>query len=323
MVAVFFYICIIIHICYFLQPNIVLIFRKEETMYPYTICIDASVDIPSEVITDNGIIILPMEYMLDNRQCLMRERLTEEELKDFYDAMRAGSLTSTSQITPYYYKETFEAEASKGNSILYISLSGGLSNTYLSAQTAAADVMEAHPEIRIEVVDSLSATGGMGLLLLAAIGARKDGLSLEDNAAWLRENTSRICHWFLVDDLVYLRRGGRISAAAAVTASVLNIKPILKIADDGKLVTIAKKRGLAKASAFLVECCEHAINLSLPKEIIVAHADAPEQARLAAGKLTSMYPDCRVQICGLGPVIGAHTGPGMLAVIHWGNRNYA
>ena len=291
-------------------------------MENYTICIDASVDISSDYIRENHILILPMKYMLDEKEYVMRDRLTEEELSAFYDAMKAGSLTRTSQITPYYYKETFGAEAAKGNDILYLSLSSGLSNTYSSARTAASDIMDEYPGVRIEVVDTLAGTGGMGLLLMAAADARDKDVPLEKNAEWLRMMSHNICHWFLVDDLIYLKRGGRVSAAAAVTANVLNIKPILKIADDGRLVSIAKKRGLAKAGAFLVDCCVNAIDQSMPGEIIVVHAAAPDMARHAADLLAARFPDIHIQICGLSPVIGAHTGPGMMAVIHWGNRNY-
>ena len=290
-------------------------------MENYTICIDASVDISSDYIRENHILILPMEYTLDEKEYVMRDRLTDEELSAFYDAMKAGSLTRTSQITPYYYKETFAAEAAKGNDILYLSLSSGLSNTYISARTAASDIMEDYPGVKIEVVDSLAGTGGMGLLLMAAADARNKDVPLARNAEWLRMISRNICHWFLVDDLIYLKRGGRISAAAAVTANVLNIKPILKIADDGRLVTIAKKRGLAKASAYLVDCCVRAIDRSMPGEIIVVHAAAPDMARHMADQLAARFPDTHIQICGLSPVIGAHTGPGMMAVIHWGDRN--
>ena len=168
----------------------------------------------------------------------------------------------------------------------------------------------------------MAATGGMGLLLMSAVKARQDGVSLSENAKALRENALRICHWFLVDDLKYLRRGGRISAATAVAGTVLNIKPILKIADDGTLISVAKKRGLAKASSFLTECYEAAVDRSLPKNVIIAHADCASEAEAMKKRVLASTPDADVLICGLGPVIGAHTGPGMLAVIHWGNRNY-
>ncbi len=291
-------------------------------MKDYTICIDASVDIDQRCIDDNGIVIIPMKYILDDQEYLMENRLTDAQLKGFYDAMRAGSLTHTSQITPYFYQQVFRKEAQAGRDILYISLSSGLSSTYASALTAAEEIEDEFPGQKIEVVDSLAATGGMGLLLMMAIRARDKGVSLQDNASALRAGAGKICHWFLVDDLVYLRRGGRISAATAVAGAVLNIKPILKIADDGTLVNIAKKRGLSKASALLTDCYRSAVDDSLPPDVIVAHADYPSEAEAIRDRILAANPGASVSICGLSPVIGAHTGPGMLAVIHWGNRNY-
>ena len=291
-------------------------------MRDYVICIDASVDIEQHWIDDNGVIIIPMKYTLGEQEYLMENRLTDLKLKEFYDAMRAGQITHTSQITPYYYQQIFGKEAQKGYDILYISLSSGLSNTYSSALTAAGEIEDEYEGIKIEVVDSLAGTGGMGLLLMMAIRAKQNGVSLSENAAALRANAGKVCHWFMVDDLKYLRRGGRISAATAVAGTVLNIKPILKIQDDGTLISIAKKRGLAKAASFLTECYGGALDASISNDVVIAHADCEKEAEAARDRILSINPDAQVMICGLGPVIGAHTGPGMAAVIHWGNRDY-
>lgn len=291
-------------------------------MRDYVICIDASVDIEQHWIDDNGVIIIPMKYTLGEQEYLMENRLTDLKLKEFYDAMRAGQITHTSQITPYYYQQIFGKEAQKGYDILYISLSSGLSNTYSSALTAAGEIEDEYEGTKIEVVDSLAGTGGMGLLLMMAVRAKQNGVSLSENAAALRANAGKVCHWFMVDDLKYLRRGGRISAATAVAGTVLNIKPILKIQDDGTLISIAKKRGLAKAASFLTECYGGALDASISNDVVIAHADCGKEAEAARDRILSINPDAQVMICGLGPVIGAHTGPGMMAVIHWGNRNF-
>ena len=291
-------------------------------MRDYVICIDASVDIEQKFIDDNGVVIIPMEYMIGSEEKMMQNRLTDEQSLAFYDAMRRGEITHTSQITSFTYQQVFKREAEKGHDILYISLSSGLSSTYASALNAAEDIEEEFDGLKIEVVDSLAATGGMGLILIMAVKNLQDGMSLSDNAAALRNSAGKVCHWFLVDDLKYLRRGGRISAATAVAGAVLNIKPILKIADDGTLVSIAKKRGLAKASSFLTECYAAAVDRSLPPDVVIAHADCAQEAETMRSRILAANPDAQVHICGLGPVIGAHTGPGMAAVIHWGNRDY-
>lgn len=291
-------------------------------MRDYTIAIDASVDIEQHYIDENGIVIIPMKYILDEKEYIMQNRLTEEAIKAFYDAMRAGSLTHTSQITPFFYEEVFRKEAEKGKDILYISLSSGLSNTYSSALTAAEEIMDEYEGMQIEVVDSLAGTGGMGLILMEAIRAKQQGVSLKENAQALRAVAPKVCHWFVVDDLIYLRRGGRISAATAIAGSVLHIKPILKIQDDGTLTTIAKQRGMAKASSYLSDCYAHAVDRTLPPDVIIANADSPEGAEKLKEQVLKANPEAKVQICSLSPVIGAHTGPGMMAVIHFGNRNY-
>lgn len=291
-------------------------------MRDYVICIDASVDLDQKFIDDNHVVIIPMKYELGETEHLMENRLSDQELLDFYNAMRAGAVTHTSQITPYFYQQVFRREASKGHDILYLSLSGGLSSTYSSALTAAEEIEEEFDDLKIEVVDTLAATGGMGLLLMMAVRTREKGTALSDNAQTLRDMAGKVCHWFLVDDLQYLRRGGRISAATAVAGAVLNIKPILKICDDGTLISVAKKRGLSKASQFLTDCYKGAVDKSISDDVIIAHADNLSEAEAVRDRVLSINPEANVQICGLGPVIGAHTGPGMLAVIHWGNRNF-
>ena len=288
----------------------------------YEIYIDSSIDIELKYLEENGIRIIPMEYTVDDGRFMMDRPQTEEELKVFYDKMRAGSLTGTSQITPYTYEQTFRAAAEEGKNILYLCLSSGLSSTYQSSLTAAGLVRDDYPDIQIECVDTLGATGGMGLLLLLAIRGREAGKSLSENAAFLRENALNVCYWFMVEDLVYLKRGGRIAATAALAGNVLNLKPVLKINDEGKLVNISKQRGVPRAVKYLLECYQGARDDSLGSDVIIAHADCRERAEKLAAEVLRINPAANVQICGMGPVIGAHTGPGFAAVIHFGNRNY-
>ena len=152
-------------------------------MKDYVICVDASIDIAQDYIKDNGIVIIPMEYMIGSEEKIMENRLSEEELVSFYDEMRAGKETHTSQITPYYYQQIFRREAQTGRDILYISLSGGLSSTYSSALTAAEEIEDEFEGLKIEVVDSRAGTGGMGLLLMAAVRAKESGVSLSRSEA--------------------------------------------------------------------------------------------------------------------------------------------
>ena len=192
----------------------------------YEIYIDVSIDIEMKYLEENGIRIIPMEYTVDDGRFVMDRPQTEEELKVFYDKMRAGSLTGTSQITPYTYEQTFRKAAEEGKNVLYLCLSGGLSSTYESSLTAAALVRDDYPDMQIECVDTLGATGGMGLLLLLAIRGREAGKSLTENAAFLRENALNVCYWFMVEDLVYLKR---IAELKSLGFSLDEISRIIKL----------------------------------------------------------------------------------------------
>ena len=288
----------------------------------YEIFIDASVDIDPGFIEKNNIHIIPMKYIIDDQEFLMDRPQTEEELAGFYQKMKEGSITGTSQITPYTYEHIFKEAASEGKNILYLCLSSGLSSTYESSLSAAQSVMDDFPEISIECVDTLGATGGMGLLLLLAIRGRSAGKSLKENASFLRENALNTCYWFMVEDLEYLKRGGRISATAAFAGNVLNLKPVLKINDEGKLINISKQRGVPRALKYLLECYENAHDDTLGNDVIITFADCRDRAEKIAKDLQTINPDASIQLCPLGPVIGAHTGPGFIAILHFGNRNF-
>ena len=289
----------------------------------YELYIDASVDIEQKYLNENDIHIIPMEYTIDDKTYVMDRPQTEEELHVFYGKMRDGSLTGTSQITPYTYEQIFREAAEEGKSLIYISLSSGLSSTYESSLTAARAVKEDFPQAGIECVDSLGATGGMGLLLLLAIRNRDAGMPLAENAAFLRKHAVDMGFWFMVEDLVYLKRGGRISAATALAGNVLNLKPILQINNEGKLINISKQRGVPRALKYILDCYEKAHDDALGSDVVIAHADCRERAEKLADEVRKINPAAAVQICPMGPVIGAHTGPGFVAVIHFGTRELA
>lgn len=290
----------------------------------YYIYADVSVDIESDFMEENDIRLMRMQYSLGDEQLTYEKRVSDEFMHDFYEKMRNGATSGTSQITPSTYEEVFGEHLKEGKGVLYISLSSGLSNTYSSSLLTIENLKEEYGgEVAIESVDSLSATGGMGLLLLMAVENRKKGMSLKENAEFLRAHTDKICHWFMVDDLMFLKRGGRVSAATAIVGSALNVKPVLKIDDNGKLVTISKQRGIAKTVKYMVSNFENAKDLSIGKDVVIVHGDCPERAEELKQQVLSVEPQARVHICMLGPVIGAHTGPGMAAIIHFGNRNYA
>ena len=288
----------------------------------YEIYVDASIDVENSYITDNNIHFIPMKYMIDDQEYVMDRQQTEEELDHFYQKMKDGSITGTSQITPYTYEQVFRKEAEQGHNVLYLCLSSGLSSTYASSLNAAQSVMEDFPDVKIESVDTLGATGGVGLLRMQAIKGRDEGKTISENAAYLRQIAPDIGFWFMVEDLEYLKRGGRVSATAAFAGNVLNLKPVLKINDEGKLINISKQRGVQRAVKYLLECYEGSYDDTISSDVIVAHAVCKERAEKMRDEILRINPGAKVQICPMGPVIGSHTGPGFAAIIHFGNRNF-
>lgn len=290
----------------------------------YVIFADVSADVDEAFAKENQVQFIPMSYTLgeENRHCAGMER--EDVLVRFYNSQREGDLTQTSQINPVNYKENWEPYLKEGKSILYLALSSGLSGTFQSASLAAGDLLEEYEGVEIIPVDSLCATGGMGLLIEAAVANRDKGMSVSENAQWLNENRYRVNHWFLVEDLMYLKRGGRISAATALVGTTLNIKPVLKIDAEGKLINFDKKRGTKGAIKALSDLYAKSrtadSEYELENNIYIVHADAPQSADLLEKMVKETNPDASVTKMMLSPIIGAHTGPGMAAVIHWGQK---
>ena len=285
----------------------------------YVIFADVSIDIEKEFAKENDIRYIPMEYTLGEDIFYCTEPESDEMMHNYYDKLRNKVRTQTSQITPNKYMDIFEPLVKEGNSILYISLSSGLSNTYESALLAVSNLKEEYDNVNIEVVDSLSATGGMGLLAESAVANRIAGMSLVDCANWLRSMAGTIQHWVKVEDLMYLKRGGRISATSAIMGTALNIKPIIVINSKGKLVTVDKKRGNKQAIKYLLDKFVEGYVAESGNVVYISCADCMEDAEFLRGKLLEIYPELTVRITMLSPVIGAHTGPDMMTLIFYGN----
>jgi EDD domain protein, DegV family len=292
--------------------------RGNEEKMSYEIFSDVSLDIDEAFMEQNAVRFVPMEYMLGEETFHCGCPESDEMMHNYYDKLRQAIPTRTSQIAPFHYVSVFEPYVKEKKSILYLSLSGGLSNTYESARLAVEMLKESYDEVDVEVVDSLGATGGMGLLIEAACRNREKGMSLGENAAWLRENANRVNYWFKVEDLMYLKRGGRISAATAVIGTALNIKPILTIKGDGKLDTIAKKRGDSLALKYMVELFAESFDESFGDTVYICCADCKENAEKLKRMVLEVRPQLTVKITMLSPIIGAHTGPDMLSLIHFG-----
>ncbi|MBR2384465.1 MAG: DegV family protein, partial [Clostridia bacterium] len=260
----------------------------------YEIFADASADFSANLSVGKNIHIVSMSYDIADEQFTLTKTEGEDVFKKFYDSERKGHSVKTSQIPPYCYEEIFEPILKSGKSILYISLSGGLSNTFNSA-SIAAETLNSKYTAKVVCVDSLGATIGIGLILEEAVKNRSNGMNIEDNKKWIEENRLKIPHWIIVDDLMFLMRGGRIPAGLAVFGTVLNIKPILEINADGKIVSLDKKRGMRNAIRSVAE--RYIENTSKLEEdrVLICHADYPEGAENLAKAIRELNPKCNIE----------------------------
>ena len=284
----------------------------------YLIFSDVSIDVDRDFAQSHDLRYVPMEYVLGDDTFYCNRPEDDEMMHNYYDKLRQKVRTQTSQITPSHYRDIFEPIVKDGQQAIYLSLSSGLSNTYESALLAVEELREDYDNVNIEVVNTYSATGGMGLLAESAFANMEAGMSLKENADWLREHAKMVNLWFKVEDLMYLKRGGRVSAATAVIGTALNIKPILRINDEGKLETIDKKRGSKLAIKSLVERFENTFDPTVSDVVYVCCADCMDDANTLKDMILENHPELKVRVTMLSPIIGAHTGPDMLALIHYG-----
>ncbi len=284
----------------------------------YRILMDVSGDIIPSIAEEQQIGFLPMEYTIHGENRVLRGMESPEILKQFYDGQRSGDLTQTTQITPGQYEEYFTEYLKQGVSVMCLCLSSGLSSTYGSACLAAENLREKYPELSVIPVDTLGATGGIGVLAERAARNKNRGMSLQENVENLREAVRHIRHQFMVQDLMYLRRGGRVSGAEAVLGTALSIRPVMKIDEQGKLVVIEKKRGNKMAVRALLEEFEQSYDADAEDVVYIVDADAGETAEALRQGILENFPDAVIRRIGLSPIIGAHTGPGMAAILYMG-----
>lgn len=289
-------------------------------MNEYVIIVDLSANISTRFVEDHNLVFIPMNYSIGEEERVSASIESDDNMKVFYESQRKGIETRTSQITPQQYMDAFAPYLKEGKDVLYICLSGGLSNTFNSVSLAKMELEKSYPGAGVYPVDSLAATGGMGLLAEQAAYNREAGMSAEENHQNLCGLVDSLCHVFMVEDLMYLHRGGRVSAGTAVMGTMLNIKPLLIIGEDGKLPMIDKKRGTKPAMNRMVEIYAKTRRPDMDRVYIV-HADALDRAEYLRDKVLGVNPNADIEIQMLCPVIGSHTGPGMAAVIYFGDRH--
>lgn len=287
-------------------------------MSNYVIFTDSGCDISPELLEKWGVKVISLTLMFDGSE----EIYTSYDISaaDFYEQMRQGKSAHTSAVNSQSFKEIFEQELQAGNDVFYIGFSSGLSTTVNSARMAADELKEEYPDRKVVVVDTLCASAGQGLVVYLAVEKKNNGADIDELQNYIREICPKMCHWFTVDDLEYLKRGGRVSPAVALIGSVLGIKPVLHVDDEGHLIKVTQVRGRKNA---LKAIADKYAELALDKEngkIFISQADCMDDAKV----LADMVKDaCGAQvelIEDIGPVIGAHAGPGTIALFFLGSK---
>ena len=283
----------------------------------YQIITDSGCDLSAEILQKLNVTMVSLTLLYKGQT--LQDCVTDET-KTFYDGLRAGEEASTSAANPQDWQDVIEPIVAGGEDALVLAFSSGLSTTYQSAVIAANELMESYPGRTVKVVDTLCASLGQGLFVYYACQKRDAGLSLEDLTAWCEENKSKLCHWVTVDDLMYLKRGGRISAATAVMGTMLQIKPIIHMDDEGHLINVGKARGRKGA---IETVAKKMGELGIPganDTVFICHGDCLEDAQYLEKLVKEQYGVKNVLIYYVGAVIGSHSGPGTLALFFLGEH---
>lgn len=289
-------------------------------MKEFVIVTDTTTDLPRDYVEKHHLYMMSLPYTLEGTSYTWEKPMP---VKDFYDKMRAGSLPTTSQANPEEAALLYESILKDNDvDILHIAFSSGLSGSFNSCRIAAADVCEKYPDHRIVVVDSLAATLGQGLLVYKAVQLKEAGKSLDEVAAWVEENKYHLVHNFTVDDLFHLHRGGRLSKTAAIVGTMINLKPVLHVDDEGHLVMLSKVCGRKKSLIELVDCMEKQLGDWKDKNdiIFISHGDCPEDAQFVADLIKERFGYENFMIDYIGATIGAHSGPGTVALFYLGDH---
>ena len=288
-------------------------------MRKYVITTDNNSDLPDAYMQEHGVGCSYLSYAMDGVNYTHDNFLPVEE---FYARMRQGSMPTTAQVNPENAKNLMEPYLKEGADILHIAFSSGLRGSYNSCKIAAEELAEEYPQRKIIVIDSLAASLGQGLLVHLAVQKKEAGEEMEQVARWVEENKNKIVHAFTVDDLNHLYRGGRVSKTTAVLGGMLNIKPVLKVDDEGKLVPVGKVRGRKKSLAALVDAMDEKIGKYKDScdTVFMSHEDCIDDVNYVLEKIKARYPVKTILVNHVGATIGAHSGPGTVALFFLGEH---
>ena len=283
----------------------------------YQIITDTCCDFPAEMYEELNLRVVPLAVLYKGENYYT---YSEQWLRDLFEGLRNGESASTAAVNPQQWESYIEPVLQAGDDALVLCFSSGLSTTYQSAVIAAEELKEKYPGRQVRVVDTLCASLGQGLFVYYACQKRDEGLSLEELTAWCEETKLKLCHWVIADDLMYLKRGGRVSAVSAVAGTLLQIKPLIHVDNAGKLIPVGKVRGRKAAIKAL---CDKVGETGIPganDTIFICHGDCEEDAKTLAAMLQERYGTKKVFYYYIGAVIGSHAGPGTMAVFYLGSE---
>ena len=289
-------------------------------MDDFVILTDSCCDMTARMAADLELEVLPLSLNMEDR--VYHNYLDGREIgfQDFYARLRAGALATTSAISVGVFDEAMRKILDSGRDVLYLAFSSALSTTYQSAVIAADDLREAYPGRKIFVVDTLSASLGQGLLVYLCVQEKRKGKTIDQVHVFAEETKAKVCHWFTVDDLNYLKMGGRLSAGAAFFGSMLSIKPVMHTSDEGKLTVVGKARGRKSSLNTLIDTVGR-LGINLQDQVMfICQADCQAEAETVAAQLKQRYGVKEVYINYIGPVIGSHTGPNTMGLFFVGTE---
>ena len=283
----------------------------------FQIITDSCCDFPTPMYGQLGLTFVPLTVEFRGNTF---DDKNDDTLKDMYQGLRAGEVAKTSAVNPSRWSQAMEKALAVGKDVLVLAFSSGLSTTYQSAVIAAEELKDEYPDRKIQVIDTLCASMGQGLLVWYACKKRDEGLSLDEVAQWVLDNRLHLCHWFTVDDLMYLKRGGRISAATALVGTMLQIKPLLHVDDEGHLINMTKTRGRKAAIDAMVKKAQELGAGYDNSTMFISHGDCLSDAEYLSRQLKEKCGVKDVVISYVGAVIGSHSGPGTLALFFLGSH---
>ena len=289
-------------------------------MSDFVMLTDSSADLSAQMVQQADVEVIPLSFNIQGRTYHNYPDNREMDPALFYDMLRAGELATTAAVNVGEYVQAIEPFLEQGRDVLVLAFSSGLSGTYNSSRLAVEELQEKYPPRKIYTVDTLCASLGQGLLVWLAAQQRKEGKSIEEVRDWVEANKLSLCHQFTVDDLHFLKRGGRISATTAVVGSMLQIKPVLHVDDEGHLINIGKARGRHASLKALVDKMEKTVTEEGKKTVFISHGDCLKDAETVAEMVRQRFGTQDIRINYVGPVIGAHSGPGTLALFYLGTQ---